>query len=171
LGKIGAGHCKPLKAVCFFALKSLFLSYLSSLRTHLKNDMKKRNLLDTALIAIIEQKNKLASLDYNDPLYDEVENKLHEIEDAFVEHFGEELEEIIEGLYELHHFQGEVLSPISYLARKYQVEKTPKETRYAAVKEDALQIDAQNHLVLLPMPPRICLLDAVGNSVELWADR
>jgi hypothetical protein len=133
--------------------------------------MKKHNLLDTALLAIIEQRNKLAQLDYNDPLYDEIENRLHEIEDAFVEHFGEELEDIIEDIYELHHLQGDVLSPISYLARAYQIESSKKGTEYKVELEDALAIDSQNHLVIFPSPPRICLLDKAGNSLELWSDK
>jgi len=47
--------------------------------------------LDKALQAIAEKRNELSKIDYNNPKYDDMEEELHDLEDAFQEEFGEYL--------------------------------------------------------------------------------
>jgi hypothetical protein len=51
--------------------------------------------LDKALLAIVEKKNLLSTLNYNDENYDLVEEELHELEDDFIDEYGEYLEDAL----------------------------------------------------------------------------
>jgi hypothetical protein len=52
--------------------------------------------LNQALIALVEKKNELSALNYNDTTYDVVEEQLHEMEDAFIDKYGKDLEKALE---------------------------------------------------------------------------
>ena len=48
--------------------------------------------LDKALLEIIKSRLELSKLEYSNPVYDDLEEKLHDLEDVFQDSFGDDLE-------------------------------------------------------------------------------
>lgn len=102
------------------------------------------NELDKALQEIMNCRAELAKIDYNNPKYDDLEEKLHDMEDDFQDQFGEFLEGIIQNIHDEYCPDNDVLLPIAYLGdgAPVDVDKFPgKDIR----------------LVLAPNPTRIYL--------------
>jgi hypothetical protein len=51
--------------------------------------------LNKQLVALIEKKQALGKLSYNDERYDDIEEELHDLEDDFNEEFGPYLEDVL----------------------------------------------------------------------------
>lgn len=88
--------------------------------------------LDKALQAIVNQKTELGKLDYNNPKYDDLEEKLHDLEDDFQDEYGAYLESVIQKVHDQYCPDSDVLLPIAYLGEgaPVEVEKLPgKDTR------------------------------------------
>jgi hypothetical protein len=100
--------------------------------------------LDKALQEIVNTRNELAQIDYNNPKYDDVEEKLHDLEDDFQDKFGGYLEEVIQKVHDQHCPDNDVLLPIAYLGDgvPVELEKLPSK-------------DAK--LILEANPPRLFL--------------
>ncbi len=71
--------------------------------------------LDKALQEIVDCKNELSKVDYSNPKYDDLEEKLHDLEDDFQEEYGDYLETEIEKIQDIHCPDNDVLLPIAYL--------------------------------------------------------
>lgn len=71
--------------------------------------------LDKALQEIVNQKAELGKLDYNNPKYDDLEEKLHDLEDDFQDAYGAYLEEAIQKVHDKFCPDSDVLLPIAYL--------------------------------------------------------
>jgi hypothetical protein len=52
--------------------------------------------VEAAFNEIVEKRNQLSGLNYSDEAYDDLEDQLHEVEDSFVEDYGEFLEDLID---------------------------------------------------------------------------
>jgi hypothetical protein len=90
--------------------------------------------LNTALQRIVEVRAELKKIDYNNPTYDDLEEKLHDLEDDFQEKYGEYLESVLQQVHDTHCPDNDVLLPIAYLGEgiPVDVEKLPgKEVRLA----------------------------------------
>ena len=88
--------------------------------------------LDKDLSEIIRKKQELDKLDYNDPKYDDLEDELHDLEDSFVDEFGEYLEEKLQEVHDKFCPDTDVLSPTAYIGKGIVIdlEKYPgKEAR------------------------------------------
>ena len=106
--------------------------------------------LDKALQVIIQKKEALDKVNYNDPTYDDLEEELHDLEDDFQEEYGEYLEEALQNVHDQFCPDNDVLMPTAYLKGiPVEVEKLPG-------KDTKLFIEAK--------PPRIIL--AVGTSAQ-----
>jgi hypothetical protein len=108
--------------------------------------------LDKALQEIVKKREELAKIDYNNPTYDDLEEKLHDLEDAFQDVYGDYLEEALELVHEEYCPESDVLMPIAYLGKGVFVdaEKFPgKEVK----------------LILLPSPARFVL--EVGDKQQV----
>lgn len=83
--------------------------------------------LDKALEEIVSQKAELSKLDYSNPKYDDLEEKLHDLEDDFQEAYGKYLEEAIQKVHDQYCPDNDVLLPIAYLGEGAAVdlEKLP----------------------------------------------
>jgi len=125
--------------------------------------------LDKALVEIVEKKNILSQLDYNDKDYDKVEEELHELEDNFVENFGDYLEEVLADVHDELCPDNDVLLPIAYLANKYVKKDENGQVTYHAADGGVL-VDVDEYpnkltrLVLVPKPTRLML--QIGNQQE-----
>jgi len=132
--------------------------------------------LDEYLIALAEKRMELNRLNYSDKSYDKVEEELHEIEDDFIDKFGDDFEKILEEVHKEHCADADILSPIAYLANEYAIKgkkedgspkfviKNYKQGLLVETKEEEA-----GRLVILPNPPRILLFTNEGTKVdEVW---
>jgi len=78
--------------------------------------------LDQALQAIEKKREELSQLDYNNPKYDDLEEQLHDLEDAFQVKYGEYLEEVLQDIHDELCPDSDVLMPIAYLGKGVYVE-------------------------------------------------
>ncbi len=121
--------------------------------------------LNTALRALIEKKQELQGLKYDDTRYDDVEEALHDLEDDFNEKYGDYLEAALEKVHTDLQSDTDVLLPTAYLPSRPGVPPTPKE---------GVWVDSEKYpgkearITLIPSPVRIML--TVGKQVqqELW---
>lgn len=111
--------------------------------------------LDTALLEIEKKRDELTKLDYSNPKYDDLEEQLHDMEDAFQVTYGEYLEEALQDVHDEYCPDNDVLMPIAYMGDGIFVESEAypgKETR----------------LVLVPNPPRIILSVGKDKKDVVW---
>ena len=78
--------------------------------------------LDKALQEILKKRDELNKLDYNNPKYDDLEEQLHDLEDALQVKYGEYLEEALQDVHDQVCPDSEVLMPIAYLGKGIFVE-------------------------------------------------
>jgi hypothetical protein len=80
------------------------------------------NSLDKALQDIVKARIELSKIDYNNPQYDDLEEKLHNMEDDFQEKYGEYLEGVLQKVHDEHCPDIDVLLPIAYLGEGVPIE-------------------------------------------------
>jgi len=120
--------------------------------------------LDRSLRQIAEMKNKLAALNYADEAYDTIEEELHTLEDDMMEKHGPYLEEAINYVHDEFCPDTEVLSPLAYLAKRYDSENG----NFKVDLNEGVPVEIDDYpgketrLVIVPGPPRIIL--QIGNE-------
>lgn len=132
--------------------------------------------LDKALRALVEKKNELAQLDYNDPRYDEAEEELHDMEDDFQREYGEYIEDALHVVHDDIAPDNDVLLPIAYLADKYEIvgEKADGSPIYDTDMQQGVLVDVDDYpgkparLVLIPNPTRLVLMVAGVGKEQVW---
>ncbi|MEK6477572.1 hypothetical protein WJR50_08555 [Catalinimonas sp. 4WD22] len=129
--------------------------------------------LDQVLVKIVEKKNILSQLNYNDKNYDEVEEELHDLEDDFVEQYGEYLEDILADVHDELCPDNDVLLPIAYLANKYVKKEDNGQVTYHAADGGVLvdvdeYPDKLTRLVLVPKPTRLMLQIGSQQEEQVW---
>lgn len=132
--------------------------------------------INNTLIDIVERRMELSRLAYSDLHYDAMEEELHEVQDDFSIDYGEDFEKVFRPLHQKYCPDTPVLSPISYLAKRYiktgaYDNGTP--VYDVADYEQGLVFDSPAYgsasLVLLPNPVRIVLTAAQGPVKEtVW---
>jgi uncharacterized protein YdcH (DUF465 family) len=80
------------------------------------------NALDKALQEIVKYRDELSKLDYNNPKYDDLEEKLHDLEDNFQDEYGDYLEGVLDTIHDKYCPDNDVLLPIAYLGAGISVE-------------------------------------------------
>ena len=111
--------------------------------------------LDKALQKIVDTKKELEKLDYNNPKYDDLEEKLHDLEDEFQDEYGDYLETEIEKVQDQYAPYNDVLLPIAYLGEGITIDmkKLPgRDTR----------------LVLLTNPTRLVIRLGKDQQETVW---
>ena len=78
--------------------------------------------LDTALQAIVKKQEELKGIEYSSPKYDDLEEELHNLEDAFQQTYGEYLEEALQDVHDELCPDNDVLLPIAYIGEGIYVE-------------------------------------------------
>ncbi|NOT76590.1 MAG: hypothetical protein HOP08_16800 [Cyclobacteriaceae bacterium] len=127
--------------------------------------------VDKALQEIIKCRLELLKLDYSNPKYDDLEEKLHELEDAFQDEYGDELEAAIQDVHDEYCPDTDVLVPVSYIAKTYTVNK---KNEYSVPPTEGVFVemddypDKETKLVLLPNPVRIVLNIGTDNQQVVW---
>ena len=127
--------------------------------------------LDKAVQELIKRRSELQKLDYNNPKYDELEEKLHDGEDAFHEKYGEYLEEVLQDVHDEHCPDSDVLMPIAYLAKKYTISD---KGQYLVDATEGVYVETEKYpgnetkLVILPNPLRIVLNISKDKQLVVW---
>lgn len=128
--------------------------------------------LESELKALITLKNQLAATPYNDATYDELEEKLHDREDDFIEKYGEYLEDAFHDVHDELCPDSEVLLPIAYLANKYSVDESGE---YDIPVGEGVFVEMDDYsgqdtrLALLPNPVRIMLIINGKDKQIVWS--
>lgn len=131
--------------------------------------------LNEDLCELVSRRNLLASIDYNDEAYDQVEEELHDYEDDFLADYHDFLEEALQGVHDEHCPDNDVLLPIAYVAKKY-IEKTDKDgtMSYGVGPNEGVLVDLDKHpksdvrLILVPSPTRIVMTINNRNPQVVW---
>jgi hypothetical protein len=116
--------------------------------------------LDKAIQDIALRRNELKKIDYNNPKYDDLEEELHDLEDALHVKFGEYLEEVLQEVHDKLAPDTDVLFPTAYLAKTYAI--TAKNEFSVSPSEGVfVEVDTmpgkETKLVIVPNPLRIIL--------------
>lgn len=131
--------------------------------------------LDFSLIA--DKINELDELNYSDERYDDLEEELHDLEDTFLEEYGQELEEAIADVHDEFCPDNDVLLPSAYFAKNYIRNQKDHKGRYSydieygegvPVEVDDFP-DQEVKIVLVPGPTR--LIVTVGDTAKQVAWR
>ncbi len=126
--------------------------------------------LNHDLITILEQKIVLNALDYNSQQYDEVEEKLHDMEDSLLEQYGDFLEGALHEVHDELCPDTEVLLPIAYLPRFV----TKNDSGFQISTKDGVFVEVDDYegndtkLILLPNPVRIELIVDSEVKETVW---
>jgi hypothetical protein len=121
--------------------------------------------MEVALRELVEKKIELSALSYDNASYDDIEEELHELEDDFLDEFGEEMEGVLNAVHEKIKSDSDVLLPIAYIPLRNMdgghddhghVKYAPTETD-GVVVESGLYPDKLCRLILLPNPTRIVI--------------
>ncbi|MFC7000117.1 hypothetical protein [Rufibacter roseus] len=128
--------------------------------------------LNTSLVSLIQKKQELGKLSYNDERYDDVEEELHDLEDDFNDNYGEYLEDVLGDIHHKINSDTDVLLPTAYLPEALnedgQVTLTGKQGVWV---ETEVYPNKEARLVLVPNPVRFILTSGktaqvVWNSEE-----
>lgn len=127
--------------------------------------------LDKAIQDIVKRRNALAQIDYNNPKYDDLEEELHDQEDALQDKYGEYLEDILQNVHDKYCPDTDVLYPIAYLAKAYTV--SDKNEYSVSNKEGVfVEIDSipgkDTKLVIVPNPIRVILNVGASQQQVVW---
>ena len=127
--------------------------------------------LDKNLQELVLLKNKLSSIGYDNAEYDDVEEKLHDLEDSFIDEYGDYLEEVLHNVHDEYCPDNDVLLPTAYLANVYKVNP---DNSFEVSSSEGVFVDADDfpgkntRLVIIPNPLRIVLNIDSKNSEILW---
>jgi hypothetical protein len=124
--------------------------------------------LDKAIQEIAIRRNELKKLSYSDPEYDDLEEQLHDLEDALIDAHGDYLEGVFQEIHDKYCPDTDILLPIAYLAKTYAV-TSKNEFSVATTEGVYVEVDSmpgkETKLVMLPNPLRVIL--NVGNEKKL----
>lgn len=126
--------------------------------------------LDQALREIALRRNELKKIDYNNPRYDDLEEELHDLEDTLHVKFGDYLEDVLQNVHDKYCPDTDVLFPIAYLAKSYQV--NGDEFSVANNEGVFVEIDSipgkDTRLVIVPGPVRVILNVGKDQQQVVW---
>jgi len=130
--------------------------------------------LDKAIQGIAIKRNELKKIDYNNPKYDDLEEELHDLEDALHVKYGEYLEEVLQEVHDKLSPDTDVLFPTAYLAKTYHI-GTNNEFSVATTEGVFVEVDSipgkETKLVIVPNPLRIILNVGKEKQEVVWSER
>ncbi|MBS1951178.1 MAG: hypothetical protein OJF59_003079 [Cytophagales bacterium] len=126
--------------------------------------------LDKAIQEIAIRRNELKKIDYNNPKYDDLEEELHDLEDALLDKYGDYLEEVLQEVHDKLSPDTDILLPIAYLAKTYSISNS-NEFSVSVSEGVYVEVDTmpgkETKLVILPNPLRI-ILNTKEKQQEVW---
>ncbi|MBC7487113.1 MAG: hypothetical protein H7282_10225 [Cytophagaceae bacterium] len=135
--------------------------------------------LNADLLELVEMKTKLSTLTYDNKNYDEIEEQLHDLEDDFLEKYGEMLEDVISDAHEKIRSDNDTLLPIAYVGQRYTKtgDNDDGSAHYQVEHGEGVLIETElypnkeTRLVFVPSPTRIELLVGGMKKDILWEDK
>ncbi len=128
------------------------------------------NALDKALQKIALQRNELAKIDYSNPKYDDLEEQLHDLEDALQDEYGDYLENVLQGVHDEYCPDSDVLHPVAYLAKTYSIDG--KQFNVGSTEGVFVEMDdypgKETKLVIAPAPLRVLLNIGKDRQEVVW---
>ncbi len=129
--------------------------------------------LDKAIQEIAVRRNELKKIDYNNPKYDDLEEELHDLEDALHVKFGEYLEGVLQEVHDKLCPDTDVLFPTAYLAKTYII-NAKNEFSVTTAEGVFVEVDSmpgkETKLVIVPNPLRI-LLNTKETQQIVWSEK
>ncbi|HLZ16324.1 MAG TPA: hypothetical protein VKQ08_04765 [Cyclobacteriaceae bacterium] len=129
--------------------------------------------LDKAIQEIAIRRNELKKIDYNNPKYDDLEEELHDLEDALHVKFGEYLEGALQEVHDRFCPDTDVLFPTAYLAKTYTI-SPGNEFSVAPAEGVFVEVDSmpgkETKLVIVPNPLRI-ILNTKDQQQVVWSEK
>lgn len=125
--------------------------------------------LNEELVNIIEKRSALLSISYNDEAYDDAEDELHDLEDDFVEVYGDDLENAVKSVLKGLKSDSDVLHPTAYIpqmAEGVDYGDDPGVPIEIAAYADEEDMDIR--LVLIPNPAQFVLMLNGAIAKEMW---
>lgn len=131
--------------------------------------------LNASLKSLINKRLDLGKLGYDDPQYDTIEEELEEVEQDFLDIYGDYLEKALQQAHESFCPNTDVLAPTAYIPRKYQVfnDEDLWIESFEVGNNDGAIVDLEDfpnleaRMLLLPDPVRIVIVSAAGDQ-EVW---
>lgn len=127
---------------------------------------------DKDLIEIVKTRLELSELDYSNSKYDELEERLHMMEDTFHENYGATLETALQDVHDEYCPDTNVLLPIAYIAKKYILNE---KNIYSPAPNEGVIVEMDDYpgkdtkLVLVPNPLRIILCIENNQQKIVWS--
>jgi hypothetical protein len=126
--------------------------------------------LDDDLIGVMEKRIELADMSYSDDRYDDVEEELHDLEDEFMDKYGDYLEKALKKVHDEYCTDNDVLLPTAYIVKNPEM---TDDGGFKIGKNDGVLVDlmgdsADARLVIVPSPTRILLLVSGRKPKEVW---
>ncbi|MFA0964138.1 hypothetical protein AB9P05_20180 [Roseivirga sp. BDSF3-8] len=127
--------------------------------------------LNRDMIKLVELKNELSQMDYNQPEYDDKEETLHDMEDDFLEQYGDYLEDALHMVHDEYCPDDDVLLPTAYLAKEYVAKGDGK---YDVKASDGVPVELDDfggkigRLALIPNPVRLVLTIGKQHKEAVW---
>jgi hypothetical protein len=103
-------------------------------------------LLNEKVLELIKLNEKLENISYNDSQYDELEDKVYEMQDELNDKYGKHFDEILSNVYKQLGSKDELLNFTDYIAKTYLVSgaKNPDgSNKFDEVPEDCIIITAR----------------------------
>lgn len=138
-------------------------------------DLKKVN---KDLEAIILKKNELNALTYDHKDYDDVEEELHDLEDDFLDAYGDELEEVLDQVHVKIDADNDVLLPIAYVGSYYKpaAKNADGSLQFEIAEGQGVNVEsgkyksADTRLIFVPNPLRLVLTNGKDKKVVVWGE-
>ena len=129
--------------------------------------------LDQAVQEIALKRNELKKIDYNNPKYDDLEEALHDLEDEFLDNYGDEMEKVLQEVHDKLCPDTDILLPIAYLAKAYTV-TDKNEFSVSTLEGVFVEVDSlpgkDTKLVIVPNPLRI-IINLKDKQQVVWSGK
>ena len=128
--------------------------------------------LNKAFIDIAEKKIELDRFDVQEPQYDAILTEIHEMEEQFLNDYGQFIEEALFTVHDEYCPDNDVLLPVAYMASKYL--RNSQREGYDVDNDQGIIVEADDisdkvRLVLVPEPTRLILQgEKTGFKETVW---
>lgn len=134
--------------------------------------------LNKDLETIVLKKNELNALTYDHADYDDIEEELHDMEDDFLDVYGDALEEVLEGVHGKIDADNDILLPIAYIGSYYKPSgKNADGTHKFEVAEgQGVLVESSKvkggdlRLIFLPNPLQLLLVQGKDKKIVVWGE-
>jgi hypothetical protein len=132
--------------------------------------------LNKDLLGIVAVKAQLSKLTYDDSKYDKIEEELHDLEDDFLEKYGDYFEEVLENIHEKLNLDNDILLPIAYLPKAISENGKNEDgsANYGLKHGEGVLVDVHGkpgkdiRLALMPNPVRFVLVSDGSKVDVVW---